>query len=83
MSVFKRYKGERITSSHPKYKGAKWCCEFYLDGKTHKKSIPLANNLKEAEAFERKFREAVSGGNFETFLDKTNFTDFVNEVFNL
>jgi integrase len=81
MAVYKRYKGEKITSSHPKYKESKWCCEFYADGKTFKKSIPLAKSLKDAENFEREFRQSVLGGNFEHFLDKTNFADFVNEIY--
>lgn len=81
MSVFKRWKGERINSAHPKYKEAKWTCEFFADGKTYKKAIPFARNQKEAEQFEREFRASVLGGNVEVFVDKTNFTDFVENVY--
>lgn len=81
MSVFKRWKGERINSLHPKYKEAKWTCEFHADGKNYKKAIPFARNQKEAENFEREFRASVLGGNVEVFVDKTNFADFVENVY--
>jgi integrase len=81
MSVFKRWKGIRITSAHPKYKQAKWCCEFFLDGRTYKKSIPDAQNKKDADDFERDFRRSIRGGNETVFLDETNFSDFVDTIY--
>lgn len=81
MAVFKRYKGLRVGSSHAKYKKAKWCCEFFLDGKTYKMSIPDAQNLRQAEDFERDWRRAIRGGNDTVFIDETNFRDFVDNVY--
>jgi integrase len=81
MSVYKRWKGERIKSSHPKYKQAKWCCEFFLDGKTFKKSVPDARNQREAEDFERDWRRAIRGSGEAVFIDETNFADFVDSTY--
>ncbi len=71
----------RIKSSHPKYKAAKWCCEFFLDGKTYKKSISDAQNKKEAEDFERDYRKSIKGGTETVFADTTNFKDFVAQIY--
>lgn len=54
MSVFKLYKGKRITSKHPKYKDANWWMYRRVRGqKTIHKSLPDCQTKDDAERAER------------------------------
>ena len=53
MSVFKRYKGVRITSAHPAFAKARWWTYKRLNGKVIHQAIPEAHTRREAEAAER------------------------------
>lgn len=81
MAVFKRFKGKKITSKHPRYANAKWWCYKRVRGqKPIYKSLPDAVTKDDAEkaeraeiqkAFNRRYGIPDTTTTFSEFADKT------------
>ncbi len=65
MSVFKRYNGARISSSHPAYAKARWWVYKRLNGKVVHQAIPEAHTKREAELAERQIVKAAFDRNYD------------------
>jgi len=82
VSVFKLYKGKKITSKHPAYPKAKWWCYKRIAGhKTLHRSIPEARTKEQAEIAERKLIDEVFAGRFGGPRQAPTFADFVDNVY--
>jgi integrase len=78
VSVFKRYKGQRITPKHPQYAKAKWWVYKRLNGRVIHRSIPEAQNKAEAELAEREIVRQAFNRRYGVADSKTSFTSFAN-----
>ena len=66
MPVYKRYKGRRIDSKHPRYAEARWWVEFRMKGKHILQAVPEARTQKEAERAETSIREDLYANRYRT-----------------
>lgn len=77
VSVFKRYKGERITSKHPAYSKARWWVYKRLKGhKTIHQSIPEARTREQAELAERRLIDKLFNRKYGVNDTETTFGQF-------
>jgi len=77
MSVFKRYKGNRITSKHPKYAAARWWVYKRVSGhKTIHQAIPEARTREQAELAERRLVDRLFGIKYGVADTETTFGTF-------
>ncbi len=81
MSVFKRYKGERITSSHPDYAKARWWMYKRLNGKVIHQAIPEAITKQEAELAERQIIKTTFNHNYCVADSTTTLASFVESKY--
>ncbi len=81
MSVFKRYKGERITSSHPDYAKARWWMYKRLNGKVIHQAIPEAITKQEAELAERQIIKTTFNHNYGVADSTTTLASFVESKY--
>lgn len=81
MSVFKKYKGQRITSKHPNYAEARWYCYKRIGkGRVIHKSFPEAQNKQQAETAERKEIEKVFNRKYG-IIEDVKFEDFCEKTY--
>jgi integrase len=80
MSVFKRWKGKRITAKHRHWADARWYVWKRLDGKIIHKAIPEAQTKEEAEHAEREIIRAVFNKKYG-IGSKETFGQFVERVY--
>lgn len=76
MAVFKRWKGIRIDSRHPKYAEARWCMYRRINGRTIHKSLPEARTKEQAELAERKEVEKIFNRKYGVTDTETTFGEF-------
>ena len=81
MSVFKRYKGERITSAHPAFAKARWWTYKSLNGKIIHQSIPEAHTRREAEAAERQIIKTAFDHNYSLADTTTTLARFIESKY--
>lgn len=81
MSVYKRYKGKRISSSHPRYPDARWWIYKRLKGKTIHQSIPEAKTKQEAELAERQIIKAAFDHNYSVGDSTTTLAAFIEKKY--
>ena len=48
MSIYKRWKGRKISPDHPHWKDARWTAEFILKGRRVIQAVPEARTQAEA-----------------------------------
>ena len=77
MSVFKRYNGKRITSSHPAYAKARWWMYKRLNGKVFHQAIPEAITKQEAELAERQIIKTTFNHNYGVADSTTTLASFI------
>lgn len=77
MSVYKRYKGKRISSSHPRYADARWWIYKRLKGKTIHQSVPEAKTKQEAELAERQIIKASFDHSYSVADTTTTLAAFI------
>lgn len=78
MSVFKRYNGKRITSSHPAYAKARWWMYKRLNGKVFHQAIPEATTKQEAELAERQIIKTTFNHNYGVADGTTTLASFID-----
>jgi len=81
MSVYKRYKGKRISSSHPRYAEARWWIYKRLKGKTIHQSIPEAKSKHEAELAERQIIKASFDHSYNVSDTTTTLAAFIDKKY--
>lgn len=81
MAIYKRWKGKKVARNSPNWNKAKWVAEGQLNGVRYLKSLPTAKTAKDAEAEELKIRSAIANGEDHLILNKTTFSDFVDNVY--
>lgn len=82
MSVFKIYKGRRITAKHPQYKNAKWrMYKRVRGGKPIHKSLPDAVTVGDAERAERIEIEKVFNRRYGISDRVTTFEQFADNTY--
>ena len=81
MAVYKRYKGKRISSSHPRYADARWWIYKRLKGKTIHQSIPEAKTKQEAELAERQITKAAFDHNYNVVDTTTTLAAFIEKTY--
>lgn len=81
MSVYKRYKGKRISSSHPRYAEARWWIYKRLKGKTIHQSIPEAQTKQEAELAERQIIKASFDHSYSVADTTTTLATFIEKKY--
>ncbi|MBL8122494.1 MAG: site-specific integrase [Blastocatellia bacterium] len=81
MSVYKRYKGKRISSSHPRYGDARWWIYKRLKGKTIHQSIPEAKTKQEAELAERQLIKASFDHSYNVADTTTTLASFIEKKY--
>ena len=79
MPVYKRWKGEKITSSHPHWKDARWTIEFRIEGKRVYQAAPAAKTEAQARSAESKLREDAYNKRFGRGAKQMGFTQFFDE----
>ena len=77
MSVYKRYNGKRILSSHPDYSKAPWWIYKRLKGKAIHQSIPEAKTKQEAELAERQIIKTAFDHNYNVTDTTTTLASFI------
>ncbi len=77
MSVFKRYKGKRISSSHPAYAKARWWMYKRLKGRVIHRAIPEDQTRREAEMAERQVIKAVFDHKYDVADTTTTLAAFI------
>ncbi|MFN0279387.1 MAG: tyrosine-type recombinase/integrase [Pyrinomonadaceae bacterium] len=77
MSVFKRFNGKRITSSHPAYAKARWWMYKRLNGKVFHQAIPEAITKQEAELAERQIIKTTFNHNYGVADSTTTLASFI------
>lgn len=75
MSIYKRWKGRKISPDHPHWKDARWTAEFILKGRRVIQAVPEARTQAEAVRAETKLREDVYHRRYGGVKD-VGFTDF-------
>ncbi len=75
MSIYKRWKGKKITPDHSHWKEARWTAEFILKGRRVIRAIPEARTQAEAMRAEAKLREDIYHRRYGGVID-VGFTDF-------
>lgn len=78
MAVYKRYRGQRITSKDPNYAKARWWMRKKIAGRTIHQSIPEAQTKEQAELAERKIIEALYRHKYGIQDTKTTFAEFAD-----
>ena len=81
MSVYKRYKGKRISSSHPDYAKARWWIYKRLKGKVIHQSVPEAKTRQEAELAERQIIKASFDHNYNVTDTTTTLASFIEKKY--
>ena len=81
MSVYKRYKGKRISSSHPRYAEARWWIYKRLKGKTIHQSVPEAKTKQEAELAERQIIKAAFDHHYSVADSTTTLAAFIEKKY--
>lgn len=81
MSVYKRYKGKRISSSHPRYADARWWIYKRLKGKTIHQSVPEAQTKQEAELAERQIIKASFDHSYSVADTTTTLASFIEKKY--
>lgn len=81
MSVFKRYRGKRITQSDPNWHKARWWMEFRLRGHYVLESVVGARTKAQAERAENTLREEIYDGRYNKKIATAKFSEFVDEQF--
>ncbi|HMQ02749.1 MAG TPA: site-specific integrase [Pyrinomonadaceae bacterium] len=81
MSVFKRFDGKRITSSHPAYAKARWWMYKRLKGKVIHQAIPEATTRQEAELAERQIIKASFDHNYSVADTTTTLASFIEKKY--
>lgn len=77
MSVFKRFRGERITSSHPAFAKTRWWIYKRLNGKVIHQAIPETHTRREAEVAERQIIKAGFDHNYGLTDTTTTLTRII------
>jgi integrase len=80
MSIYKRWKGRKITPEHQHWKEARWTTEFVLKGRRVIQAIPEARTQAEAVRAETKIREDVYHRRYGGVVD-VGFTDFFENIY--
>lgn len=80
MSIYKRWKGRKISPDHPHWKEARWTTEFVLKGRRVIQAIPEARTQAEAVRAETKIREDVYHRRYGGVID-VGFTDFFENTY--
>jgi len=75
MSIYKRWKGRKISTDHAHWKEARWTAEFILKGRRVIRAIPEARTQAEAVRAEAKLREDIYHRRYGGVID-VGFTDF-------
>ena len=81
MSVYKRYNGKRVSSSHPDYSKARWWIYKRLKGKVIHQSIPEAKTKQEAELAERQIIKASFDHSYNVTDTITTLASFIDEKY--
>ena len=81
MSVYKRYNGKRVSSSHPDYSKARWWIYKRLKGKVIHQSIPEAKTKQEAELAERQIIKASFDHSYNVTDTTTTLASFIDEKY--
>ncbi|MBX3298427.1 MAG: site-specific integrase [Acidobacteria bacterium] len=81
MSVYKRYNGKRVSSSHPDYSKARWWIYKRLKGKVIHQSVPEAKTKQEAELAERQIIKASFDHSYNVTDTTTTLASFIDEKY--
>ncbi len=81
MSVYKRCKGKRISSSHPDYAKARWWIYKRLRGKVIHQSVPEAATRQEAELAERQIIKTAFNHNYDVADKTTTLAVFIEKKY--
>lgn len=78
MAVFKRYKGEKITSRHPKWKEASWWAEGQVNGIRYHQSLRKDGVVSKDEALnaENILVMGIRQGAFDLMRDRSTFAEY-------
>ena len=78
MAVFKRYKGQKITSRHPKWKEASWWAEGQVNGVRYHQSLRKDGVVTKDEALnaENILVMGIRQGAFDLMRDRSVFSDY-------
>jgi len=79
MPVFKRWRGKKITSSHPNWDEARWTVEFRIQGKRVQQAVPTARTKADAERAETKLRKDLYDRRYGRGGAQMGFTQFFDE----
>jgi integrase len=80
MSIYKRWKGRKISPDHPHWKDARWTAEFILKGRRVIQAVPEARTQAEAVRAESKLREDIYHRRYGGVKD-VGFTDFFENIY--
>lgn len=81
MSVYKRYNGKRVSSSHPDYSKARWWIYKRLKGKVIHQSVPEAKTKHEAELAERQIIKASFDHSYNVTDTTTTLASFIEHKY--
>lgn len=81
MSVYKRFKGEKINVGDKNYNRAKWYVRGKFKGQPYNESVPLAKTKKDAEDREHEIKSLILNGEYELSKKTTTYEEYVNTIY--
>lgn len=81
MSVYKRFKGEKVNVGDKNYNRAKWYVRGRFKKQNYNESVPLAKTKKDAEDREQEIKSLILTGDYEAAKRNTSYADYVNNTY--
>lgn len=83
MAVFKRYKGQKITSRHPRWRDASWWAEGQVNGIRYHQSLKKDGVSSKDEALnaESLLVMSIRQGSFDLMRDRSSFSDYADNEY--